>query len=105
MNATALAAQVSANPRAVVLVGAALGAWLLILRLRSRYLRARLSRAVARSFSPDRPGRRPGARSQRRMVARAASSRRASRRLRKAALISALIAAAWLFTELHTHTR
>lgn len=102
--AAAHAAHVTVNPRAAALVGAVLAAWLLILRAKSRLSRARLARAVSRSFNPNRPGRRPSARAQHRMLARSARSRRATWRFRKAALISSLIAAAWLYAQLHPHT-
>jgi len=100
--AAAHAAQVTVNPRAAALLGGALAAWLLILRAKSRVSRARLARAVSRSFNPNRPGRRPSTHAERRMLSRSARSRRASWRFRKAALVSGLLAAAWLFTELHT---
>jgi len=103
--AAAHAAQVTVNPHAAAMVGAVAAAWLLVLRVKSRFSRARLARAVARSFTPDRPGRRPSARAQHRMLARSARSRRATRRLRKATLLSALIAAVWLYAQIHTHTR
>lgn len=108
MNAPLLAAehaaQVTVNPRVAALVGGAVAAWLLILRVKSRASRARLARAVAHSFTPDRPGRRPSARAQHRMLTRSARSRRATLRFRKAAAVSVLLAAAWLFTELHART-
>ena len=103
--AAAHAAHVTVNPRAAALVGAVLAAWLLILRAKSRLSRARLTRAVARSFTPDRPGRRPSARAEHRMLTRSARSRRATWRFRKAVLLSALMGAAWLFVQLHGHAR
>jgi hypothetical protein len=103
--AAAHAAQVTVNPRAAALIGAVAAAWLLILRAKSRVSRARLARAVARSFNPNRPGRRPSARAQHRMLTRSARSRRATWRLRKATLLGALMGAAWLFVQLHGHTR
>ena len=109
MNAPILAAahttHITVNPRAAALVCGALAAWLLLLRLKSRVSRARLARAVSRSFNPSRPGRRPSARAQHRMLTRSARSRRATWRFRKAALVSGLIAAVWLFTELHARAR
>ena len=103
--AAAHAAQVTVNPRAAALVGSVVAAWLLLLRLKSRLSRARLARAVARSFNPNRPARRPSARAEHRMLTRSARSRRATWRFRKAALVSDLITAAWLFAQLHGHTR
>ena len=96
---------VTVNPRAAALVGGALAAWLVLLRVKSRVSRARLARAVARSFNPNRPGRRPSARAEHRMLTRSARSRRATWRFRKAMLLSSLIAAAWLFVQLHPHAR
>ena len=103
--AAAHAAQVTVNPRAAALVGGVLAAWLLVLRAKSRVSRARLARAVSRSFNPNRPGRRPSARAEHRMLTRSARSRRATWRLRKAVVLSALMGAAWLFVQLHGHTR
>jgi hypothetical protein len=96
--------QVTVNPHGVLMLAAAVAAlYLLVLWVKARLLRGRLSRTVSRSFAPT-ASRRPSARTEHRMVTRSASSRQATRQFRKAALISALIAAMWLFTQLHPHT-
>jgi hypothetical protein len=112
MNALILAAapagqasRVTVSPHAVLLVGAVIALYVGGLWLKSRVLRGRLSRSLSRSMAhPTRRGQ-SRALSHPRTLARAGRSRRATRRFRTAALISALIAAAWLFTQLHTHTR
>jgi hypothetical protein len=99
--ATATAAHpVHVSPHAIALAVGALGLYLLVLRAKSGLMRARLSRAVTRSFAPGPSGRRHSVHAHR-LAERAVSSRRASRKFRKALLISALITAAVLFVHLH----
>jgi hypothetical protein len=99
--ATATAAHpVHVSPHAIALAVGALGLYLLVLRVKSGLMRARLSRAVTRSFAPSPSGRRHSVHAHR-LAERAVNSRRASRKFRKALLISALITAAVVFVHLH----
>ena len=95
---------VTVNPHAALLVGAVVGAWLLVLRIKSRFARGRLSRAVTRSMALSSTRAQTKALGSTRMLNRAARSRRATWRFRKAVAISALIAAAYVFVHLHPHT-
>lgn len=100
---TLATAQVIIGPRALVAAGYCVALWLIVLWLKARLMRGRVSRAVSRAYNPGTSHRRLSARSEHRMVARTTRSRRAERQFRKAALVTALLWAAWLVVHFHPH--
>lgn len=105
MNALTLAAAQTThiNPHVFVVAGYCVAAWLIVLWLKARLMRGRVSRAVSRAYNPGTSHRRLSARSEHRMVTRTTRSRRAERQFRKAALVTALLWAAWLVVHFHPH--
>ena len=98
------AAHVTVHPHAVLLVGAAIAIYLAGLWVKARLLNGRVTRSLTRSMALPTPRAQRRALGHPRTLARATASRRATWRFRKAVLITALIAAAWLWTQVHSHT-